>query len=193
MLNHNEEYLRSIERKFLFNPIQIKWAMLWKRKKIEFLESFSFWNQFICILLLSVTFKFLCLLSSLHSPLLPLHLPPAAPASSSPEEKPEKPFSSSCSLFNFFISYYSMYALICIYYYSTYYIIIYCFIIIQLIFNIIFLCMILPAWGTLDCEKLDICFLHRKDHLSYVSIPQSFFSVEYENTKLRNDIIFSLA
>ena len=43
--------------------------------------------------------------------------------------------------------------------------ILFSFIIIQLIFNIIFLCMILPAWGTLDCEKLDICFSPQKGHL----------------------------
>ena len=105
MKNHNEEYLRmSIERKFLFNPIPIKWPSCGREKNKSFgnfslLKSIHFY-----IAAFQITFKFLCLVSSLHSLLLPSHLLPAAPASFSPEEKPDKLFLSSCSLFNFFIS-----------------------------------------------------------------------------------------
>lgn len=136
-----------------------------EEEKNRFLESFSIWNQIICILLLSRShlnffvcfqaFIVLCFPCICHQQLRP----------PSHQKKNQKNLFhhlalSSTSLFHVLFNvcinmYVLLFNLLHIY-------ILLSFIIIQLIFNIIFLCMILPAWGTLDCEKLDVCFSPQK-------------------------------
>ena len=168
-----------------------------EEKKIRVLETFPFWNQFISILLLSRShlnffvwfqaFIVFCFPRICYQQLRP----------PSHQKKNQINFFyhlalSSTSLFHvLFNIYINMYVLL---FNLLHIYILFSFIIIQFIFNIIFLCMILPAWGTLDCEKLDICFSPQKGHLrtSFLCIYSSniFFSVEYESTKHGNDIIF---
>lgn len=75
-------------------------------------------------------------------------------------------FLSSClSLQLLYFMYYSTYTLLCVLLFNLYIYILFSFIIIQLIFNLIFLCIILPALGTIDWEKHDICFSPQKGHL----------------------------
>lgn len=177
MLNHNEEYLKEYRKGNSWNnPIQNQMGHVVEEEKNRVLESFSFWNQFICILLLSRShLNFFVCFPSLHSPLLPPCILPPALRPPPHQKKTRKTFFIILlSLQLLYFMYYSMYALIYIIIPTYYIIIYYCFIIIQLIFNIIFLCMILPAWGTLDCEKLDICFLPQKGP-SFLCIYSSVF------------------
>lgn len=204
IMNHNEKGLgRKLDRKVLIQPSTSEEGLVEATRTEQgngAAGKFPFYSEFIYKLLLSRSYlNFFVWFPALtvfgfflisHQQILP---PP----------HPQKhqlilflsSFLSLSSTFLFHVLF-NLYTImyVCMCYYSTYYIFIYYSALLLTYFNLILLCIILPAWETIDGEKCDICFSSQKGYLKpplqYIRSSSFFFPVAYECIKNRSNIIF---